>query len=70
MVIAPPTSHILSSFLTNCSFATKTTSVHHLLQVEDGKLIIVQEGSIQKFKKKHLGPNWPGNPLQNGLMQV
>ena len=24
-------------------------------QVEDGKLIIVQEGSIQKFKKKLLG---------------
>jgi hypothetical protein len=69
MVIAPPTSHILSSFLTNCSFATKTTSLHHL-QVEDGKLIIVQEGSIQKFKKKHLGPNWLENPLQNGVMEV
>ena len=28
-------------------------------QVEDGKLIIVQEGSIQKFKKKLLG--WLGS---------
>ncbi|CAL1164305.1 unnamed protein product, partial [Cladocopium goreaui] len=37
-------------------FTATLTCGNLVTKVEDGKLIIVQEGSIQKFKKKHLGP--------------